>query len=59
MARNSLSAKRRRISNDANPVVIVTLALGQEKFTRHADFWLDDISKSSDSLDSLMALNHT
>ena len=42
MARNSLSAKRRRISNDANPVVIVTLARGQEKFTRHADFWLDD-----------------
>ena len=48
MALDSRSAKRRRVSSSANPLIIVApgdspeLARGQEKFTRHTDFWLDD-----------------
>ena len=48
MTLDSRSPKRRRVSSSVTPVVIVApgespeLAHGQEKFIRHADFWLDD-----------------
>ena len=48
MAHNSRSTKRRRTSGGPQALVVVALgesssaAKGQETFTRHADFWLDD-----------------